>query len=128
MSPPLSIMIVEDERDLAHLYELYLARFKIDSIIFANPLIALDHFQRNHGRYALALLDWDLPFMNSMELEKRMRQINSKVHILVITGYPVKDIMHGDEFRDVKISEVLQKPIRLEDLGPPIINLCSNKQ
>lgn len=66
--------------------------------------------------------------MNGLELAKKMRKINSKVHILLITGYPVKDMVHDDEFRDVKISEVLQKPIRFEDLGPHIIKLCSTKQ
>ena len=30
---------------------MYLARFEIDSIIFDNPLIALEHYEQNHGRY-----------------------------------------------------------------------------
>lgn len=125
MSPPISIMIVEDQQDITHLYRLHLARLGIDSIIFDNPLSALEHYQQNHGRYALVLLDLTLPMMNGLELAKRMRQINSKVHILLITGYPVKDIVHDDEFRDVKISDVLQKPIRFEELGPHIIKLCA---
>jgi len=86
MSPPLSIMIVEDERDLSHLYKLYLERFEIDSIIFANPLLALEHCEQNHGRYTLVLLDWGLPFINGLELSKRIRRINSNVHILILTG------------------------------------------
>ena len=78
-------MIVEDERDLSHLYKLYLERFEIDSIIFANPLLALEHYEQNHGRYALVLLDWGLPFMNGLELAKRIRSINSDVRILVLS-------------------------------------------
>ena len=50
MSTPLSIIIVEDEEDLSYLFKLYLARFEIDSIIFANPLLALEHYEQNHGR------------------------------------------------------------------------------
>ena len=128
MSTPLSIIIVEDEGDLSYLYKLYLARLRIDSIIFANPLIALEHYQQNHGRYALALLDWDLPFMNGLELAKRIRRINSKVLILLITGYYIKDMLLGDEFREAKITEVLLKPIDLNDLCPHIIKLCSTEQ
>ena len=128
MSTPLSIIIVEDEEDLSYLFKLYLARFEIDSIIFANPLLALEHYQQNHGRYALVLLDWDLPFMNGLELAKRIRRINSKVLILLITGCYIKDMLLGDEFREVKITEVLLKPIDLNELGPHIIKLCSNKQ
>ncbi len=128
MSPPLSIMIVEDERDLAHLFKLYLARFKIDSIIFANPLLALEYYEQNHDRYALARLDWDIPFMTGLELAKRIRKVSSKVHILILTGYYIKDMLLEDEFREVKITEVLLKPIDLNELGPHIIKLCSNNQ
>ena len=128
MSRPLSTMIVEEEQDLAHLYKLYLARFNIDSIIFANPLLALEHYQQNHGIYDLALLDWGLPFMNGLELAKRIRKVNSKIHILILTGHNIKDLLPEDEFREVKISEVLLKPIDLNELGPLIIKLCSNKQ
>ena len=128
MSPPLSIMIVEDERDLSHLYKLYLERFEIDSINFANPLLALEHYKQNHGRYTLVLLDWDLPFMNGIELAKRIRRINSNVHILILTGYHIKDMVVEDEFREAKITEVLLKPIRWSELGAHIIKLCSNKQ
>ena len=125
MSTPLSILIVEDERDLSHLYKLYLARFGIGSIIFADPLLAFDHYQQNHGKYELILLDWDLPYMNGLELAKRIRTINSKVHILILTGYHIKDMLLKDEFREAKISEVLLKPIRLNDLVARIIKLCS---
>lgn len=118
-------MIVEDRQDIAHLYSLYLARLEIDSIVFDNPLEALNHYQQNHGRYALVLLDWTLPMMNGLELAKRIRKIDSNVRILLITGYPVKELVHDDEFREAKISEVLQKPVRFEDLGPRIIKLCT---
>ena len=128
MSTPLSIIIVEDEEDLSYLFKLYLARFEIDSIIFTNPLLALEHYEQNHGRYALALLDWDLSFMNGLELAKRIRKVSSEVLILLITGYYIKDILVEDEFREAKITEVLLKPIDLNDLGPNIIKLCPNKQ
>jgi len=118
-------MIVEDQQDITYLYRLHLERLGIDSISFDNPLIALDHYQQNHGRYALILLDWTLPMMNGLELAKRIRKINSKVHILLISGYPVKEMVHDDEFREAEISEVLQKPVRFEDLGPRIIKLCT---
>ena len=43
----------------------------------------------------------------------------------MITGYPVKDMIADYEFREAKISEVLQKPISFEDLKPRIIKLCA---
>ena len=117
-------MIVEDERDLSHLYKLYLARLRIDSIIFDDPLVALNHYQQYHGRYELILLDYALPIMNGLELAMRIRKINSKVHIVMLTGYYIKDMLLRDEFREAKISEVLLKPIRMNELGARIIELC----
>lgn len=127
MFTPLSVMIVEDESDLSNLYRLYLARVGIDTISFDNPLADLDHYQQNRDRYALILLDWTLPMMNGLELAKRIRKINSNVRILLISGYPfkaLKDMEDDDGFREAKISQVLQKPILLNDLGPHIIKLC----
>lgn len=125
MATSLSIMIVEDEEDIALLYSMYLAGLGIDYVIFNNPLLALEHYQRNHGRYALVLLDSTLPKLNGLELAKRMKRINSKVHILMITAYPVKDMVNEKKFREARISEVLQKPIGFEDLKPLVIRLCA---
>ena len=66
--------------------------------------------------------------MNGLDLAKRIRKVNSKVLILLITGFYIKDMLPEDEFREVKITEVLLKPTDLNDLGPHIIKLCSNKQ
>ena len=120
-SQPLSMMIVRYKRDLSHLYKLYLARLEIDSNIFDNPLMALDHYQQNHGRYTLILLDYALPNMNGLDLAKRIRKINSQVHIIMLSGYNIDDTVLEDEFREAKISEILLKRIHLSDLGARII-------
>jgi len=125
MFPSITAMIVEDQQDIAQLYSMYFARLEVDSIIFDNPLIALDHYQQNHGRYALVLLDSTLPVLSGLELAKRIRRINSKVHILMITGYSIKDMVADDEFREAKISDVLQKPILFEDLKSCVIKICA---
>ena len=43
MSVPLSVMMVEDEWDIARLLSLYLARSGFDTISFTQPLLAPDH-------------------------------------------------------------------------------------
>ena len=90
--------------------------------------MALEHYKQNHGRYTLVLLDWDLPFMNGIELAERIRRINSNVRILILSEYHMKDMLLEDEFGEAKITEVLLKPIHLSELGAHIIKLCSNKQ
>ncbi len=127
MSVPLSVMIVQDEWDKASLLSLYLARSGFDTISFTQPLLALDHF-KNIQRYCLILLDLSMDELNGMELSKEIRKYNSQVKILLITGYCKGDISHSIDFKEAKISDVIQKPVNLEKLGSRILRLCSKNK
>ena len=128
MSVPLSVMIVEDEWDIARLLSLYLARSGFDTISFTQPLLALDHFKKYSKRYCLILLDLSMDELNGMELSNEIRKYNSQVKILLITGYCKGDISHSIDFKETKISDVIQKPVNLEKLGPRILRLCSKSK
>ena len=80
-------MIVEDDRDITYIYSLYFAGLGINSIVFANPLIALDHFHQFHGRYAVVLLDWSLPDMNGLELAQNENTIESQYRFTYRISY-----------------------------------------
>jgi DNA-binding response OmpR family regulator len=82
-------MIVEDDRDITYVFNIYLARLGIDSIAFSDPKIALDHFQQYHGRYCVVLLDWNLPDISGLDLIKRIRKYDSKVKIVLLTAYQI---------------------------------------
>ena len=125
MARPCSIMIVEDDQEITRIYSLYFARLGIDTIVFTNPRIALDHFHQYHGRYTMILLDWTLPGMNGLELAKSVRKCDSKVKILLHTGYYVEDLLKNENFRGVKVSGILSRQKCIEDLGSRIIKLCS---
>ena len=127
MSVPLSVMIVQDEWDKASLLSLYLARSGFDTISFTQPLLALDHF-KNIQRYCLILLDLSMDELNGMELSKEIRKYNSQVKILLIIGYCKGDISHSIDFKETKISDVIQKPVNLEKLGLRILRLCSKSK
>ena len=88
-------MIVEDERDIAYLFSLCLARSGIDTISFTEPLLALDHFKQNPRRYSLILVDMFMDDLNGMELAKEIRKYNSQIKILLMTGYCSGDLSHS---------------------------------
>jgi len=127
MSVPLSVMIVEDQTDIAYLYSLYLTRSGFDTISFTEPLLALDHFRQYPRRYSLILLDTFMDGFNGMELSKEIRKYSSQVKILLIAGHSKGDISHRIEFKEAKISDVIQKPIDFEKLGPRILQLCEKQ-
>ena len=74
MSAHASIMIVEDEWDVARLLELYAASSGLDSILFTDPLLALDHYRQNSMRYALIVVDWSMPYLSGVDLAKEIRK------------------------------------------------------
>src|SRR4029079_7429573 len=128
MSMPLSVMIVEDEWDIAHLFSLSLARSGFDTISFTEPLLALDHFKQYPRRYSLILLDMFMKDLNGLELSKEIRNYNSQVKILLITGYCKGDLLDSIDFKEAKISDVIQKPVNFEKLGPRILRLRSKNK
>ena len=125
MSMPLSVMIVEDEWDIAYLFSLYLEGFGFNTISFTEPLLALDHFKQYPKRYRLILVDMYMDDLNGLELAKKIRKYNSWVKILLITGDCIGDISHSIDFKEAKISDVILKPVNFEKLGPRILQLCS---
>ena len=125
MSVPLSVMIVEDEADIAHLFSLFLEKVGFNTISFTEPLLALDHFKQYPRRYCLILIDMFMADLNGIELSKEIRKYNSQVKILLITGDCIGDISHSIDFKEAKISDVILKPVNFEKLGPRILQLCS---
>jgi len=128
MFTPVTIMIVEDEWDVARLLGMYVTSSGFDSILFTEPLLALDHYKQNSKKYGLIVVDWSMPGLNGMELAKEIRKFNSKVKILLITGWLVEDVLDSTGFKEAKISAVLRKPIDLESFGTRIVQLCSKAE
>ena len=128
MSTPVSIMIVEDEWDIARLLGLYVASSGFESILFTEPLLALDHYKQNSKRYTLIVVDWSIPYLSGVDFAKEIRKFNSQVKILLITGWLVEDVLDSIGFKEAKISAVLRKPIDLESFGTRIVQLCSKAE
>lgn len=66
--------------------------------------------------------------LNGLELSKDIRKYNSKVKILLITGYCKGDISNTIDYKEAKIYDVILKPVNFEKLGPHILQLCSKNK
>ena len=77
-------MIVDDEDDINLLFKMVLEDngFKVDT--FSDPLVALQNFAA--GAYDLLLLDMLMPKMNGFELYQKIREIDNKVKICLLTA------------------------------------------
>jgi len=57
-----------------------------------------------------------MPNICGLDLAKKIRQINIKVKIFLVTAFETIDLKDTEDFKKAKIHRLLQKPIRFSDL------------
>lgn len=111
MTAKAKILLVEDEDDLARLFELALSREGLQIRRARDASAALDAFRR--WSPALILLDVVLPGMSGLDLLEQLRA-ESGVPVILISGRRrPSDLAQGDR---LGASAYLVKPFALEDL------------
>jgi DNA-binding response OmpR family regulator len=125
MSSPHSVMVVDDEPEIANLYSELLQRSGFNSTCFIDPLLALEHYNQNPNRYSLVITDLCMPSLDGIRLAKRIREFDTKIKILLITAFYFNDMLDTEEYREAKLSGLIQKPTKLSVLRQRIIKLLS---
>ena len=126
MSTLPSVMVVDDEEELAHLFMELLKGSGYNTVAFTDPLLALEHFRSDPEQYSFILSDLRMPGMNGIELAKRIRDYNSRVKILLITAfYDIENQNNDADLKEANISNVLKKPIKLTELRTQVNLLCN---
>ncbi len=110
-----SILILENELDLARLYRISLERKGFLVSCFLNPLDALENFNLDTNFYATILTDLLMPDMNGIEFAKHIRRIRKNISIWLMTPYPSHDQLNRHENYKL-FDKVLTKPIIVEKL------------
>lgn len=127
MSTRPSVMVVDDEEELANLFRLFLERSGFNSVSFTDPLSAIDHFSQNHDKYSLVITDLKMPNLDGIQLAKKIREYSDTVKILLITAFCTDESLKQEVFREVRISDVIEKPFKFKELVPLITELCISK-
>lgn len=127
MSTRPSVMVVDDEEELANLFRLFLERSGFNSVSFTDPLSAIDHFSQNHDKYSLVITDLKMPNLDGIQLAKKIREYSDTVKILLITAFCTDESLKEEVFREVRISDVIEKPFKFKELVPLITELCISK-
>ena len=113
---PLSILIVDDEIELASLYRTYLEESGYNVVSFTDPLLAIEYYKQNIKRFTHVLTDLRMPHMSGIELASKIRKLNRKVKLFLITAFTIDDLKNNKEFANARIEMVIEKPVRLKTL------------
>ena len=116
MSEPTSVMVIEDEKELAALFKAFLENMGYDTITFTDPLMALEFYKQGTKEFSLILTDLRMPQMSGIELAAEIRKINDKIKIILITAFMVEDLMISETYKLARINEVVQKPVKIAAL------------
>ncbi|HET6589692.1 MAG TPA: response regulator [Candidatus Nitrosocosmicus sp.] len=115
-----SVMVIDDEVELAELYSRFLELSGFNCVYFTDPLEALDYFSKNMNRFSLVITDLKMPGIDGLELAKRVRKYNNSVKILLVTAFLVEENLDHDKVMESGIDTVLEKPFHFKDLRPMI--------
>ena len=110
-----TILILDDEFDITSIFTLVLEQQGYHVIGFTEPLLALDHFQKNSNRYGLVISDLRMPVMNGYQFVKKVKEIKPQVKVFFISAFEINEIEFRTELPFVKVDEFIKKPILLED-------------
>ena len=120
MQTPLSVLIIDDEEELATLYKEFVRRMGYDAVSFTNPLLALEHYKQRVDKYSLIITDLRMPGMGGLELANKIRELDSNVKIFLITAFDIANIESKWAVGTAKIDRIIQKPIKLPVLKKTI--------
>ena len=114
-----SLLLVDDNFDACALAAILLRSRGYKTDFALDGFTALELIEKQS--YSLAIIDYDMPGMNGVELFRRMHKLRPEIQGVFVTGYTTIDVVYPAI--EVGISRVLGKPMRIDELMPVIEEL-----
>ncbi len=102
-------MIIDDDKDVASLFAIYLESNGYIVNAYTNPVEAINNFSKNS--HDLIILDLKMPIMDGMTIYHKIKEIDNNVIICLTTAY-------------INYIEDLRKGII--DIDKIVLNFCMN--
>jgi DNA-binding response OmpR family regulator len=109
------ILIIDDEPDITNSYSLCLedtGLFEVDT--YNDTVEALSNFKSN--TYDLVLLDIKMPMMNGFELYKKIKKLDSKVKVCLMSAFDTNSDAFREKFPTLDTECFIPKPIQINEL------------
>ena len=116
-----SIIVVDDEIELASLFKTFLENERYDVVSFTDPTLALEYFKETSDKHSLIITDLRMPGMCGIDLAKNIRKINN-IKIFLMTAFETHSLQDDKYFKTARIDRLIQKPVRFSDLREWIKN------
>jgi two-component system cell cycle sensor histidine kinase/response regulator CckA len=121
--PIAKLLVVDDDPDIVHVLKQGLLKNRFLVSAFTSPEEALQNFQSNSEDYCLMLSDIRMPRLSGMQLARKVKEINPKVKVVLITCFEIKDNEFSKIFPSTQVDGFVQKPIGMNDLANKILGI-----
>ncbi|MCB2186553.1 MAG: response regulator [Deltaproteobacteria bacterium] len=124
-SPPVRLLVVEDDADLLNLYNCALPRTGQEVTVAANGREGLDLYQQAllaGSPFDLVILDFTMPDMDGQACARGLRSLHPQARVLLVSGTPQLPSGLGE-----LVSDMLAKPFRLTELFRRVDNLLADR-
>lgn len=108
-----SILIVDDEIDIARCIKRFLETYGFQVSVFANPLLALKEFYSNCDSYNLIISDYNMKDMTGFEFSESAKERNPSIKVLLSSAQDTGDLEFRKQAAASKVDGLLQKPYSL---------------
>jgi PAS domain S-box-containing protein len=108
------IIIIDDEKDVASVIGGMLESLGYHITIVDSGRKAINLFKKKK-KFDIIILDLNMPKMSGKETFEKLREIDSKIPVIISTGYSDRD-MDVSQWRDA-VNAFLQKPYQIEELS-----------
>jgi CheY-like chemotaxis protein len=115
-STKLPVLVVDDNEDSAAMMAKLLSALGVTADVANSGVTALQRVERKH--YGVAILDYQMPGMNGLELFRQIREIQPDLCGIFLTGYTTIDVVFPAI--EAGVLRVLSKPVDFEELVPII--------
>ena len=119
------ILFVDDEPEITFMGKKMLENLGYKVTIKSDSISALEEFRNEPAKYSLLVTDQNMPRIPGTELALRMKKIRPDLKIIIITGY--SDNLSDEILTQIGISEVILKPMHLDDFSKIIRKVLDNK-
>ncbi len=126
MSISRSIILVDDELELACIFKEFLKNEGYDVVSFTDPVLALEYYKETADKHSLIITDLRMPGICGIDLAKSIREFDSKIRIFLMTAFESKDLEDGKDFKNARIDRLIQKPVRFSELREMINDAWKN--
>lgn len=86
------VLVIDDEEMVEEMIEAIVEDHGCAHVSFNNPAEALRYYEENSWKITLMITDLTMPFLSGPDLIRNVLQINPRLSVILVTGYPNEQI------------------------------------